>query len=453
MSMDDLLAAEETAIKQLSRGEVIDGSVVSAAPEVLVVDVGAKSEGVVPPSEMQSLTSEQRSELKAGDTVLVYVLQPEAEDGQVTLSIDRARGEQGWRVLQGRYEEGEVFDASVSGFNKGGLLVNVEGVNAFIPLSQVVGASPDRGDDGGGLAEYVGRSLRLKVIEMNRRRNRVILSERAALQEWRAMQKDRLLAELKEGEIREGTVTSIRSFGVFVDLGGADGLVHLSELSWDRDVNPEEMFKVNDPVSVYVMKIDQESKKIGLSIRRARPEEWDGVVASYEVGQIVPSEITKLVTFGAFARLDGPVEGLIHVSELVDRRIAHPKEVVAENEIVPVKIVRIERDRHRLGLSLRQARVEAEPAGWVFNQKGGIHELPADVAEKYERPAVSADPDSVPAKPEPLAAETPSDEVPGGVDPQAAAADEQSAPATAMEAALQRAGLSEQDLRPDGEET
>ena len=452
MSMDDLLAAEETDIKQLGRGDVIDGTIVSAAPEALVVDVGAKSEGVVPPSEMQSLTTEQRSALKPGDTVLVYVLQPEAEDGQVTLSVDRARGEQGWRVLQGRYEEGEVFDATVSGFNKGGLLVNVEGVNAFIPLSQVVGASPDRGEDGGGLAEYSGRTLRLKVIEMNRRRNRVILSERAALQEWRAEQKDRLLAELKEGEIREGTVTSIRSFGVFVDLGGADGLVHLSELSWDRDVNPEEMFKVNDPVSVYVMKIDQESKKIGLSLRRARPEEWDGVVADYAVGQIVASEITKLVTFGAFARLDGPVEGLIHVSELVDRRIAHPKEVVAEGDVVPVKIVRIEHDRHRLGLSLRQARVEAEEKAWVFNQKGGIHELPAEVAEKYERPAVNTDPESVAAPPlsetaEPLSEDTAEEGPPGKTAPP------EPEPTTAMEAALQRAGLSEQDLRPNEDDS
>ncbi len=446
--MDDLLAAEETSIKQLSRGDVIDGTIVSAAPEAIVVDVGAKSEGVVPPSEMQSLTADQRAALSTGDTVLVYVLQPESEDGQVTLSVDRARGEQGWRVLQDRYEMGEVFDAIVSGFNKGGLLVNVEGVNAFIPLSQVVGANPDRGNDGSGLAEYVGRSLRLKVIEMNRRRNRVILSERAALQKWRAEQKDRLLAELKEGEIREGTVTSIRSFGVFVDLGGADGLVHLSELSWDRDVDPEEMFKINDPVSVYVMKIDQESKKIGLSIRRARPEEWDGVVSSYAVGQIVPGEVTKLVTFGAFARLDGPVEGLIHVSELVDRRITHPKEVVAEGDVVPVKIVRIERERHRLGLSLRQARTEAEQKDWIFNQKGGLHELPADVAEKYGRPAVSTDPDSVPVKSAQAVAEMPAED-----ETESTVADvtptPQPEPATAMEAALQRAGLSEQTLRPD----
>ncbi len=431
--MEQLLAAEESTIAQLSRGDVVDGAVVGINPDALIVDVGAKSEGVVPANEMQSLTTDQRAALSVGDSLLVYVLQPEAEDGQVMLSVDRARGEQGWRVLHGRYEAGDIFEATVSGFNKGGLLVNVEGVNAFVPMSQVVGATPDRGQEGGGLADYVGRTLRLKVIEMNRRRNRVILSERAALQEWRAEQKDRLLEELREGEIRQGTITSIRNFGVFVDLGGADGLVHLSELSWDRDVNPEELFKVGDSVSVYVMKIDQESKKIGLSMRRARPEEWDSVVAEYEVGQVVPAEITKLVTFGAFARLEGPVEGLIHVSELVDRRIAHPKEVVAEGDIVPVKIVRIERDRHRLGLSLHQARPDAERAGWVFDDNGGIRALAADVAEKYgiEQPTIEAP--SAPA---------PGVEAPPAPEPE---------PATAMEAALQRAGLSEDDLRSSDE--
>ena len=355
--------------------------------------------------------------------------------------MDRARGEQGWRELQNRHESGEIFEASVTGFNKGGLLVNVEGVNAFVPLSQVVGAAPDR-ENGGGLADFVGRTLRLKVIEINRRRNRVILSERAAMQEWRAEQKDRLLTELHEGEIRQGKITSIRSFGVFVDLGGADGLVHLSELSWDRDIDPEALFKIGEPVDVYVMKVDHESKKIGLSIRRARPEEWDDVVGQYEVNQVVPSVVTKLVTFGAFARIDGPVEGLIHVSELVDRRISHPREVVAEGDVVPVKIVRIERDRHRLGLSLRQARPEAEQSGWVFNDEGGIQMLPADVAERFgvtqgEPPPAPATADAAAAPPDAFPADAP------------AAPSSPPVPATAMEAALQKAGLSEQDLRAD----
>ena len=250
----------------------------------------------------------------------------------------------------------------MTGYNKGGLLVNVEGVHAFVPLSQVVGVRPDAEGEG-GLASAVGKQLRLKVIEINRRRNRVILSERAALQEWRSQQKDRLLAELKEGEIRKGRVSSVRSFGVFIDLGGADGLAHLSEVSWDRNKSPEEMYHVGDEVDVYVMKVDPETKKIALSLRRAQPEEWDLIVDKYQVGRVVPGMVTKLVTFGAFARIEGPVEGLIHVSELVDRRIAHPKEVVREGDLLPLKIVRIERDRHRLGLSLREARDEGEQHG------------------------------------------------------------------------------------------
>ena len=248
--------------------------------------------------------------------------------------------------------------------------------------SQVVGAKP--GTDGtSSLAEQVGRTLRLKVIEINRRRNRAILSERAALQEWRSEQKDRLLDELHEGEIRTGRITSIRNFGVFVDLGGADGLAHLSELSWDRNINPEERFHVGDEVKVYVMKVDQENKKIALSIRRAAPEQWQDLIAKYTVGDVVPGVVTKLVAFGAFTRLPGPVEGLVHVSELVDRRINHPQEVVEEGDVVPLKIVRIEHDRHRLGLSLRDARAEAEQRGWMFDDQGRIMQVPDDAREAF----------------------------------------------------------------------
>ena len=442
-TMAELLESAGPAFEQIQRGDVVAGTIVGKSGDSLIVDVRAKAEGIVAPGEMHSLPAEQRQALAVGDTLLVYVLQPEMEEDQLLLSVDRARGEQGWRELQNRYESGEIFEASVSGFNKGGLLVNVEGVNAFVPLSQVVGAAPDR-ENGGGLAEFVGRNLRLKVIEINRRRNRVILSERAAMQEWRAEQKDRLLTELREGEICAGKITSIRSFGVFVDLGGADGLVHLSELSWDRDVDPEALFKIGDTVDVYVMKVDHESKKIGLSIRRARPEEWDTVVAKYEVDQIVASVVTKLVTFGAFARIDGPVEGLIHVSELVDRRISHPREVVAEGDVVPVKIVRIERDRHRLGLSLRQSRDEAEQAGWVFNGEGGIQMLPAEIAEQFGVERGEAPPPPPPPEPGAEAAAPPAD---GSAAPVAPAAPPTPAPVSPMEAALQKAGLSEEDLR------
>jgi small subunit ribosomal protein S1 len=212
----------------------------------------------------------------------------------------------------------------------------------------------------------------------------VILSERAALQEWRSQQKDRLLAELKEGEVRKGRVSSVRSFGVFIDLGGADGLAHLSEVSWDRNKSPEEMYHVGDEVDVYVMKVDPETKKIALSLRRAQPEQWDLIVDKYQVGRVVAGMVTKLVTFGAFARIEGPVEGLIHVSELVDRRIAHPKEVVREGDLLPLKIVRIERDRHRLGLSLRDARDEGTRMGFTFSDAGEVIGVPDDVRTEFE---------------------------------------------------------------------
>ena len=371
--------------RSLRRGEVVEGIVMGAERDgilVDLVDIGSKSEGVIPTSEMHSLGADPASKLKVGERVLVYIVQPETNEGQVLLSIDRARGEQGWRVLQQRFEDGDIFEGEVSGYNKGGLLANVEGVNAFIPMSQVVGAKP--GSDGtSSLAEQVGRTLRLKVIEINRRRNRAILSERAALQEWRTEQKDRLLEELHEGEIRTGRITSIRNFGVFVDLGGADGLAHLSELSWDRNANPEERFRVGDEVKVFVMKVDQENKKIALSIRRAAPEQWQDLIASYSVGDVVPGVVTKLVAFGAFTRLPGPVEGLVHVSELVDRRINHPQEVVEEGDVVPLKIVRIEHDRHRLGLSLRDARGDAEQAGWQFDEQGRVMAVPEDAREAF----------------------------------------------------------------------
>jgi small subunit ribosomal protein S1 len=384
--MESLLDSESLDFRSLRRGDVVEGQVMGVDRDGVLVDVGSKSEGIIPPNEMHSLGAEGASRLQAGDKILVYVLQPESAEGQILLSLDRARGERGWRVLQQRFEDAESFEAEVSGYNKGGLLVNVEGVNAFVPLSQLVGIRPERSDEDpeGSLAQAVGKKLRVKVIEINRRRNRVILSERAALQEWRSQQKDRLLSELREGEIRRGRITSVRSFGVFIDLGGADGLAHLSELSWDRNRSPEELYHIGDEVDAFVMKVDPETKKIALSLRRAQPERWEGIVDRYQIGEMVAGRVTKLVTFGAFARIDGPVEGLIHVSELVDRRINHPREVVKEGDILPLRIVRIERDRHRLGLSLRAARDEAERQGWEFSDDGSVTYVPDEIRREVE---------------------------------------------------------------------
>ncbi len=396
--MEALLEEESLGYPSLRRGDIIEGVVVGKDREGLLVDIGAKSEGIIPPHEMQSLRPDANQVPQVGDKVLVLVVQPETAEGQIIVSIDRARGEKGWRLLQRYYEEAVSFEGEVTGYNKGGLLVDVEGVQAFVPLSQLVGGRVERTEESGdrGLGAWVGKTLRLKVIEINRRRNRVILSERAAVQEWRAQQKDRLLLELREGDIRRGRITSIREFGIFVDLGGADGLVHLSELSWDRAKSPEDMFRVGDEVDVYILKIDQEAKKIALSLRRAQPEQWEGLIDKYAVGQVVTGQVTKLAPFGAFARIDGPLEGLIHISELVDRRVTHPRDVVKEGDVLPLKIVRIERDRHRLGLSLKQVRAQAEEMGYVFDENGSViagpgqevpKPAPVEVDEEVPTPA------------------------------------------------------------------
>ncbi len=341
----------------LRRGAVVEGVVVRVDRDGVWVDVGAKSEGLVPNNEMHSLGIDPLDQLQLGASVYVYVLQTEGQEGELILSVDRARGEQGWRTLQQHFDSNEGFEAEVVDYNRGGVVVNYEGVRGFIPGSQLAAGRPTEGQ---GLADLRGQRLHLKVLEINRRRNRLILSERLALQEWRTQQRERLLAELREGEIRRGRVTSIRTFGAFVDLGGADGLVHLSEVSWERGQAPRDVVKVGDEVDVYVLKVDPESKRIALSLRRANPQAWEHLIESYQVGQVVQGAITKVVSFGAFVRIDDTIEGLIHLSELSDRRIAHPNEVVSEGDVVSVKIIRIEPERYRLGLSLRQVQEQAQ---------------------------------------------------------------------------------------------
>ena len=384
MDMQALLDSEAGQQTQLRRGEIVKGMVMGASSDGVIVDVGAKTEAVIPPAEMLSLGAEAESKLSTGDEVKVMIMQPSSAEGHAVVSLDRARGEEGWDVLEERHESGEIFGAEIVGHNRGGLLVNVEGVNAFVPLSQVDSLRRDDPQAITQLATLVGNTIQLKVLELNRRKNRAILSERAAMSEWRKEQKERVLGELQEGEIRDGRVSSITDFGVFVDLGGADGLAHMTELTWERGKKARDLFKVGDEVKAYVLKVDLEGKKISLSLKRAHPEEWDNAVDRFVIGQILIGRVTKLMPFGAFVRLEGPVEGLVHISEMTNRRIQHPKEVVKENDVVPVKLVRIEKDRHRLGLSLRQARNDAEAMGFAFSREGAVVDWPDDVREDFD---------------------------------------------------------------------
>jgi small subunit ribosomal protein S1 len=291
--------------------------------------------------------------------VLVYVVTPEDKNGNPILSLSRAQAERDWREAERVFDAGEIFEGTVAGFNKGGLIVRMGKVRGFVPSSQIVSLREkirDRDVEGDQpLAGLVGMKLQLKVIEIDRSRNRLILSERAAMREWRRQHKEKLLAELQEGDIRTGEVISICDFGAFVDLGGADGLIHLSELSWRRVSHPSEVLSTGDKVEVYVLNVDRERKRIGLSLKRLETDPWSTIEERYHVGQLVEGTITKLVKFGAFARIfQDDIEGLIHLSELSDERIAHPREAVQEEDVRTLRIIRIDSNRRRIGLSLKR---------------------------------------------------------------------------------------------------
>jgi small subunit ribosomal protein S1 len=354
--MEQFLNDPSHDYKSLKYGDVMDGVIMHLDREEILVDIGSKSEGIVPSREYSSLTSEEKQALNVGDTILVFVVQPENQEGHAVVSIDRARQEKSWSRLQELHEANEVIEAEVTNYNKGGLLVNLDGVRGFVPASQVTEIrGGDEASKQADMARLIGTSLPLKVIEINRHRNRLILSERQAVQERRDVMKERLIEELSEGEVRKGRVSSICDFGAFVDIGGADGLVHLSELSWSRVRHPSEVLRVGQEVDVYVLGINAQEKKIALSIKRTQAEPWSRVAAAYEVGQLVRGTVTQLANFGAFARIEDGIEGLIHVSELVDDRVTHPKQVVTEGDDLLLRIIRIDPQRRRMGLSLRRA--------------------------------------------------------------------------------------------------
>ncbi len=353
--MAQLLEQAEPA-KNIMHGDIITGMLMYIDQDGILVDTGHKSEGFVPSREMRSLSAEALSKLRPGDEIFAYVIEPDSEEEPALLSVDRARDEWGWQRLQKCLDTNTTLEGVIRGFNKGGVIVEVDGIQGFIPISQLAPLDKRSGEASQeeALARKMGKTVQLRLLELNRSRNRVILSERLALQHEREEKKNQLLQELQEGQIRPGRVSGLSSFGAFVDLGGADGLIHISELSWEPIRSPDEVVQVGDAVEVYVLKVDREARKIALSLRRLKPEPWETISQLYQVGQLVEGTVTKLTSFGAFARIEGPVEGLIHISELTDRIVQHPKEVVHVGDTLTLKIIRMEPERRRLGLSLKQ---------------------------------------------------------------------------------------------------
>ena len=364
-TMAELLAGaeeDERSLRPLRSGDTVEGTVAGISGDEVLVDLGGRSAGVL---SLREANAALGAPLEPGDSVLALVVQPEGPQGNAVLSLRRARRARRWRELAQLQTSGEVIEAPVVEANRGGVVVDV-GVRGFVPLSQLASLGAlERPTEGAAAPEsvraLVGKGLTLKVIEVDERRDRLILSEKAALQEQRRQRKARAAAQLQVGNVLEGTVTHVTGFGLFVDVGIADGLVHRSEITWDKGRNPLALHRVGDHVRVVVTAIDPEKERISLSIKRLADDPWTRVGSAFVEGGLYEARITRLMAFGAFARIAEGLEGLIHVSELAPHRVAEPADAVQVGDLVRVKIVGIEPERRRLSLSIRQAEGQNSP--------------------------------------------------------------------------------------------
>lgn len=346
---DDFEAAIEATVLQFREGDIVKGVVVGVDAEGAMVDVGYKSEGLIPARELSIRNNvDPREVVEVGEEVEAVVLDMEDDEGRMILSKKRAMYERAWGRIQGIADEGGTVEGTVIEVVKGGLIVDI-GLRGFLPASLV---DLRRVRD---LDPYIGETITAKVIELDRARNNVVLSRRAHLEEALAEERTEFMDNLHEGEIREGTVSSVVNFGAFVDLGGMDGLVHVSELSWQHVNHPSELVKVGDKVTVKVLEVDRDRERISLSIRQTAEDPWETFASAHEVGDVVEGTVTKTVPFGAFVSVAEGVEGLVHVSEIAMHRVESPELELSIGQKVQVKITEKEDERRRISLSIKQA--------------------------------------------------------------------------------------------------
>jgi small subunit ribosomal protein S1 len=352
--------SEDYTYVQPKRGEIRQAQVITISDDGVMVDLGLKREGLIPAYDLQRVGGEVADSLSLGDEIPVYIVRPEDKEGNIVVSWYRARQEQDWLDAQELHENGGIWEGDVRGYNRGGLIVPFGKIRGFVPASHVTGISRrmNHASVQARLAEMVGQTLPLKVLEVNRQSRRLIFSERIARRQWRAKKREQLLEELQEGDHVHGTVSNICDFGAFVDIGGTDGLVHISELSWRRTNHPSEVLNVGDEVDAYVLRVDRQRKRIGLSLRLLQPDPWETADENYHVGQLVTGVVTKLTDFGAFAALEDGIEGLIHISELAEVPPRHPSEVIARGAELPLLVVKVDSRRQRMGLSLKRVSEE-----------------------------------------------------------------------------------------------
>ncbi|WP_018296352.1 30S ribosomal protein S1 [Corynebacterium lubricantis] len=346
---EDFLAAIDATIKYFNDGDIVSGTVVKVDHDEVLLDIGYKTEGVIPTRELSIKHDIDPDEVvEVGDEIDALVLTKEDKEGRLILSKKRAQYERAWGTIEELQKNDQPVTGTVIEVVKGGLILDI-GLRGFLPASLV---EMRRVRD---LEPYIGQELEAKIIELDKHRNNVVLSRRAYLEETQSAVRSEFLHQLQKGQVRKGVVSSIVNFGAFVDLGGVDGLVHVSELSWKHIDHPSEVVTVGDEVTVEVLDVDLDRERVSLSLKATQEDPWRVFARTHAVGQIVPGKVTKLVPFGAFVRVEEGIEGLVHISELAQRHIEVPDQVVNVGEELMVKVIDIDLERRRISLSLKQA--------------------------------------------------------------------------------------------------
>ena len=382
VSDEQLNAMIDGTLTEFDEGDLVDGTVVKLEHDEVLVDIGFKSEGVIPARELSIRKDVDPSEIvNLGDHIAALVLQQEDKDGRLILSKKRAEYERAWIQVEDKFKAGEVVTGEVIEVVKGGLILDI-GLRGFLPASLV---DLRRVKD---LDMYLNTEIEARVIEMDRNRNNVVLSRRVLLEEGRKQERTEILSKLTKGMRLKGQVSSIVDFGAFVDLGGIDGLVHISELSWNHVNHPSEVVKVGDEVEVEVLDVDLTRERISLGLKQTTEDPWVKLVENYPVGTIVDGKVTKIVPFGAFVELGDSVEGLVHISEMSSKHIDTPAQVVKQGEDVKVKVMEINPERRRISLSMKAA---AEELGFEIEVDESL------AAEKPAKNTESAEPAAEPS--------------------------------------------------------
>lgn len=370
---EDFIKAVDSTIKNFDDGDLVEGTVVRIDRDEVLLDIGYKTEGVIPARELSIKKDVNPDDVvKVGDSVEALVVTKEDKDGRLILSKKRAQYERAWGDVEKIKESDGVVEGTVIEAVKGGLIVDI-GLRGFLPASLV---EMRRVRD---LAPYIGQKIKAKILELDKNRNNVVLSRRQYLEETQSEVRETFMSQLKKGQIREGTVSSIVNFGAFVDLGGVDGLIHVSELSWKHIDHPSEVVKVGDKVTVEVLDVDMDRERISLSLKATQEDPWQKFSRTHVPGQIVKGKVTKIVQFGVFVSVEDGIEGLVHISELANRHVENPETVVKPGEEVFVKVIDVDLDRRRISLSLKQATDSVDPNSEDFDP--ALYGMPAEYDE------------------------------------------------------------------------